>query len=667
MSSLDIQNADDDLPTNASDNVTIAQIIAARLDRRDFLKNSIAAGILSVLSPAASAFATTQTTDKTVADNISAGAESRFNFEEISHGVDETHHIAADHRADILLRWGDPLTEDAPPFDPFNQSPDAQAQQFGYNNDFLGFIPLPYGSNNARRGLLCVNHEFTTEELMFPGLNPGDKAQSRMQAEIEMAAHGGSIIEIARSDDGQWAPVASSPFNRRITTNGTPMNISGPAAGHDRLKTSVDPTGTRVLGTLNNCAGGITPWGTWLMAEENFNGYFSGQLNNGREQRNFERYGIPGGWKSWARYFDRFDIAKEPNEANRFGWMVEVDPLNPDSTPIKRTALGRFKHEGGETILNKDGRLVVYMGDDQRFDYIYRFVSRDAVDVDIRENNGEILDYGTLSVARFDADGTVEWINLVFGDGPLTAENDFQSQADVLIETRRAADLLGATKMDRPEDVQPNPVTGAVYVMLTNNKRRTDRQIDAANPRPENLYGHIIEMRPPDNDHTVQTYRWDILVRCGDPSNPDIKAVWNPNISKDGWFASPDNCEIDPFGRLWIASDQGKNWPTTGTADGIWGLDTEGPLRGTGKMLFRAPVGAELCGPCFTPDGETLFVSVQHPAADGVEHFKGFERQSTFNDPASRWPDFDAKMPPRPSVVAITRKDPKKIGDNTVG
>lgn len=658
-----------DAPVNVPAAPTLGEIISRRYGRREILQGALAVtAIGALLGPP---LATARRTE-------AGGAAAPFDFAEIAHGVDERHHVAPGYDADILIRWGDPLVPGAPAFDPMRQTPAAQERQFGYNNDYIAFISLPPGSNNPDSGLLCVNHEYTDEELMFPGLGGEQDAKevafagmTRELVEIEMAAHGASIVEVRRDAGGQWRVVPDSRYNRRISALSTEMRISGPAAGHARLKTKADPTGTRVIGMLNNCAGGVTPWGTYLSAEENVHGYFWAEPEGGDEpddlrghpeERNFRRYGIPGRWYAWGRFHDRFDVRKEPNEANRFGWIVEIDPLDPTSTPVKRTALGRFKHEGAETIVNRDGRVVLYSGDDERFEYVYKFVTDGRFDPQNRAANRDLLDSGTLFVARFNADGTLDWLPLRHGEGPLTAANGFTSQADILIEARRAADLLGATPMDRPEDVQPNPVTGKLYVMLTNNAARKPEQRDAANPRAHNAFGHIIEILPADGDHAAATAHWEILVRCGDPAKPDIGARWNPGTSPDGWFVSPDNCAVDAKGRLWVATDQGGAWPKSGTADGIWALATEGEQRGLGRMFFRAPVGAELCGPCFTPDGRTLFVSVQHPAADGAKDYAPFGRRSTFEDPATRWPDFDPGMPPRPAVVVITRRDGGVIG-----
>ncbi len=649
--------ASEDVPANRSNAPTFGDVVNRRFGRRDVLRGALGVAAMGAIAGSGLLGA---------GPRQALAASASYNFSEIAHGVDETHHVAPGYRAEVLIRWGDPVTADAPAFDPMNQTAEAQAKQFGYNNDYVGYIGLPYGSDNAERGLLCVNHEYTNEEVMFPGLGRQDgeadfAGMTRALVDIEMAAHGGSIVEIEKVE-GTWRLVRGGALNRRITASDTEMEISGPAAGHPLLQTSADASGTRVIGTLNNCAGGITPWGTYLMAEENFHGYFLGTAEGHPQQAALERYGVPGGWYAWGRHHDRFDVTKEPNEPNRFGWVVEVDPLDPAATPKKRSALGRFKHEGAESLVNADGRVVVYMGDDQRFDYLYKFVSAGRVTPGDRAANLDLLDEGTLYVARFNDDGSLDWLPLVQGEGPLTAENGFPDQATVLIHTRLAADALGATPMDRPEDVEPNPKSGKVYVMLTNNSKRQPDQIDAANPRAANSFGQIVEISPAEGDHAATRDRWEMLVLCGDPADPSVGARWNAATSENGWFASPDNCAVDHMGRLWVTTDQGSNWSKSGTADGVWALETEGELRGTGRMFFRVPIGAEMCGPVFTPDDTTLFVAVQHPATDGTKAYPGFERSSTFEDPATRWPDFQEGMPPRPSVVAITKADGGKIG-----
>lgn len=648
-----LAEAAEDEGSNATTNPTIGDLIAERLSRREMLTGLLAVSAVSAVLPSTSLRAQ------------SAGAEPTptFAFDEIAAGIDETHHVAAGYDADVLLRWGDKVLADAPPFDPAHHSGTAQARQFGYNNDFLGFIPLDGRSDH---GLLVVNHEYTNAELMFPGVAPSaGKAAllehaSAGQVETEMMAHGGSVIEIRRStegpDKGKWRVVEDSRYARRITAE-TEMRISGPAAGHELLRTNADPSGTSIRGMLNNCSGAVTPWGTWLTCEENFNGYFAGKEAAAQSSRAaaLKRYGIPAEWYAWAKFHDRFDMAKEPNEANRFGWVVEIDPLDPASVPVKRTALGRFKHEGAGNIVNRDGRFVVYQGDDERFEYVYRFVTKRAVNASDRASNKDILDEGTLSVARFNADGSGVWLALEDGKAPLTEANGFRSQAEVVIDARIAADLLGATRMDRPEDIDASPKSGKVYVMLTNNNKRKAAETDAANPRADNKYGHIIEITPDGGDHAAETFRWEILLQCGDPKVAAVGATFNPRTSENGWFGMPDNCAIDDLGRLWVATD-GNSAETTGRADGIWAVETGGELRGTAKMFFRCPVGAEMCGPAFTPDLETFFVAVQHPGEGDSAAV------STFDRPITRWPDFQEGMPPRPSVVAITRKGGGKIG-----
>ena len=630
---------EDDFSANLTDNRPFLEIAEARFGRREVLMGFLAAA-------ATGAFGGTLTSTAALA----AGDSSSFTFKALEQVIKEGHQVAEGYNAEVLIRWGDKVLADAPDFDPNNLSAEAQAKQFGYNCDFLAYMPLPLGTDNSEHGLIHSNHEYTDPQLMFA--NFSRDTQTAEQSRIEMMAHNGSVIEV-KKEGGKWRVVENSKYARRITMD-TEMRISGQAAAHDRMKTGYDPTGTRVFGTINNCAGGKTPWGTALMAEENFHGYFAGgDPENAPEARNYKRYGVKAkGRYPWYKTVARFDLGKEPNEPNRFGWIVEYDPYDPNSTPVKRTALGRFKHEGATSVVNKDGRLVLYLGDDQRFDYLYKFVTKGRYDPDNRAANRDLLDQGTLYVAKFD-EKTVTWLPLVFGDGPLTAENDFHSQGDLLIETRRAADLLGATPMDRPEDVEPNPVNGRVYVMLTNNSKRKEGQTDTVNPRHSNRYGQIVELVPPggagaDADHAADVFEWNMFLMAG---TKESGAVYHPDTQS--WISSPDNCAFDTLGRLWISTDQGSKQVKDNIPDGMYATDVEGPGRALLKLFYAVPRSAEMCGPEFTPDGKTLFVAVQHPAE---------EKGSTFETPSTRWPDFADGVPPRPSIVAITKDDGGLIG-----
>ena len=627
--------------------MTMSKIIDVRLSRRTALKMFFTAGLFSSGCGSVARLARAAGREK----------QSSLRFTEISAAIRENHAVAPGYSVDVVIRWGDRVVGDAPEFEPHRQSQFAQERQFGYNNDFVGYFPLPAGSSNSEHGLLCVNHEYTTSHLMFPG-SPKSIAVTREQADTELAAHGHTVVEIKKVRN-KWLVLKDSRYNRRITAHQSRMRISGPAAGDARLKTADDPTGTYVIGTVANCTGGRTPWGTVLFAEENFNGYFGGDPEKTPEARNYKRYGLTGQSRySWSKYYDRFDIEKTPNEPNRFGWMIEFDPYAPNSTPVKRTALGRFKHEGASTIVNKDRRIVVYTGDDEPFHYLYKFISHGRFDPSNRGSNRDLLDSGTLFVAKFNENGELTWLPLVWGSQPLTPENGFDSQADVLIETRRAADLLGATRMDRPEEVEPNPVNGRVYAAFTNNPARTLDQVDTANPRANNAHGHILELIPPggpgsDADHAALKFHWEVFLLAGNPKDPSHQAKCHASVTKHGWVSSPDNLAVDNRGRLWISTDQGSSQAKNGIADGIRATDVDGPGRGLTKLFFACPTGAEMCGPEFTPDNKTLFVAVQHP---------GENEGSTFENPSTRWPDFKPDMPPRPAVVAITKNDGGEIG-----
>jgi secreted PhoX family phosphatase len=625
------------------------EILAVRSSRRAFI-GGLAAFAASSLAPelagGARAAAPAQNT-------------SSLGFDSLPLKLSPQDAVAQAYQREVLIRWGDPVLPGVPAFDPVRQSAAAQARQFGFNNDYVAFLPLPRGSRNSDHGLLWVNHEYVTREIMFP--KHTREADLKLRSEIEKQAHGGSLVEIRR-DRGRWAVVPESTYARRITAE-TEIGISGPAAGHARMKTSYDPSGTRVRGMIANCSGGRTPWGTVLTAEENYQNYFAGagaaNLSDA-ERRNARRTQINDQY-GWGAVDSRFDLAKDTNEMNRFGWIVEIDPYDPARMPVKRTALGRFSHEAANSVVAPDGRVVVYLGDDAGVrigpngepltlgEYIYRFVTAGRYDAARPEANWGLLDSGELAVARF-SEHRLEWLPLVFGQGPLTPANDFHSQADVAIEARRAADLLGATPMDRPEDIESSPVNGRVYVMLTSGALRPEGKTNIANARAHDRHGHILELIPPraaggQLDHSAAVFDWNVFLYAGDEAS-------GATPQKETRLSMPDNCAFDPKGRLWIASDKGNaGQDDTGWPDGLYACDTDGAGRALLKLFYAAPYGSEVCGPEFTPDGTTLFLAIQHPGEG-----------SSFESPSTRWPDFAPGMPPRPSVIAITRTGGGAIG-----
>lgn len=600
-----------------------------------------------------------------------AASPSTLTFEELTRVTDRTDHWPRGYRRQILLRWGDPLFGDSPAFDTAKLDGAAAERQFGYNNDFTAFLPLPLGSTSSDHGLLVVNHEYAAPYLMFPGVTDEDYREKLTDAQIRAvaAATGMSVVEVKRNGD-EWATVIGGKYNRRIHL-GTEMRLSGPAAGDDRLKTSIDPTGTVVFGSISNCSGGVTPWGTVLSGEEGGMDVFAGDYTKLADQDLVERQG----WDEdendgygLGRIESRLNFENEPNEWLKFDWVVEIDPFDPEAKPVKRTALGRFTHEGAQVAVAPDGRVVLYMGDDDDFEYLYKFVTNRPWNPTDRAANRDLLDDGILYTARFDADGTMTWLPLVQGTGPLTPENGFHSQADVVLRTRMAADLLGATPMDAPEGFVPHPVTGKVYIAMTENEDRLpagegepNEQVNPANRRAPNPDGHLLEISPPGApaapDHAALNYTWDAFILCGDPKDPAADAMVHPETSENGWFTDPDNLSVDPSGRLWITTD---GPPDAGFNDALYAADTEGPGRALPRLFYLPPVGSEVCSPAFTPDGRTLFISVQHP---GELRLEDGEDATSMADAGTNWPDFVDGVPARPSLVVLTRDDNGVVGN----
>jgi len=565
-----------------------------------------------------------------------------------------------------VIRWGDPLFNDSPEFDLENQSAAAQARQFGYNNDYTDILPVP-GSKD-RRALLFTNHEYTNENIMFPATLAAAEARA-----IGRAGHGLSVVELERKNKNKpWNYVKGGPLNRRYLTD-TVYELTGPAAGTELVKTIDDPSGRKIKGTLGNCSGGTTPWGTILSGEENFNGYFVSAGTSDSDKR----YGITS--KPTARQWEldepRFDTRNGgyANETNRFGWIVEVDPFDPTSTPKKHSAMGRFKHEGANVIVAESGHVVAYMGDDERFDYLYKFVSKDtyrpgstAAD---RRHNMTLLSEGNLYVAKFTGnsplaeitgtgvlpsdgafDGSGEWLPLVV-DGASAVPG--MTVAEVLVYTRLAADKVGPTKMDRCEDVQPSLQSGKIYVACTNNSDRGKPGKEGAtevNPRTQNRDGHIVEITE-NGGQTSTKFNWTLLLVAGDPAKNGSTYFSGFPADKVSPISCPDNVAFDSVGNLWISTDGAPS--TIGYNDGLFKVTLEGPERGKVEQFLSVPRDAETCGPVIHDEERTVFVSVQHPGEEG-----------TFAAPHSYFPDYvpagatpkpGQVRAPRPSVVQVYR------------
>lgn len=542
-----------------------------------------------------------------------------------------------------IISWGDPISAGAPDFNFDAQSLDAQKQQAGYNCDYTTLMRDGSRGYRKNRGVLVFNNEYTNDELMFRGVS-GSADLSEDQLQIIMAAHGMTIVDVARRNKhSAWRYQQDGTRNRRIHA-WTEFAVDGPAAGAAALRTSADPWGSTVLGTLNNCAGGDTPWGTVLSGEENFNQYFD-STDAPDDDGALARYGITSSGRGWERVESRFSVATEPNEINRFGWIVEVDPQDPESTPVKHTAMGRFKHEGATVRIADNGHVVAYMGDDERFDYLYKFVSRDTYRPHSKRHNMRLLSNGDLYVAKFTgdgfedgvSDGRGEWLPLVVGN---TSRVPGFSVEQVLIHTRLAADAVGPTKMDRPEDVQPSPTTGRVYVALTNNTKRTPAQIDEPNPRANNKFGHVMELHERAGDATATRFTWKLVLIAGDPEDPTTYFS-GYDKSEVSPISCPDNVAFDADGNLWISTDGMPG--TLGACDGLFLMPVSGPEKGHVQQFLSVPVGAECCGPVVSLEINTILVAVQHPGeVDGA----------TPDNVVSTFP-YQGDGQPRPGVIHV--------------
>jgi secreted PhoX family phosphatase len=648
---------------NTSDNEYVGDVIAGALSRRSVMRAAAVVTVASAVGGAAVLGDAPAAEARPYPGGKADGARG-LRFTPVAPNTADQVTVPAGYAQDVVIRWGEPILRGAPAFDADKQTARAQAGQFGYNNDFLSLLPL---RGEPGRQVLVANHEYTDEVLMFRGYDAENP--TREQVEIAWAAHGLSVVVVQEEHrSGRLTPVTRHPLNRRLHTT-SEFELTGPAAGSDLVRTSADPEGRTVLGTLNNCAGGTTPWGTTLHGEENFNQYFA----YGSSATD-KRYGIGTGAseRKWERFDKRFDLRQEPNEAHRQGWVVELDPYDPDSTPRKRTALGRFKHEAAQPRLTADGRPVVYMGDDERFDYFYKFVSSKRMmkgsSRKAREHNLTLLDEGTLYVAKLtgdspaaeidgsgkrpvdgEFDGSGVWIPLATAgaDGAVSHVPGMSAE-EVFVFTRLAGDKVGATKMDRPEDVEPSPRTGRVYVALTNNSNRgkgTNPGADEANPRNLNKHGQVLELAEHWDDPASDGFAWRLFLVAGDPGDPATYYAGYPK-EKVSPISCPDNIAFDPHGNLWLSTDGN----ALGSHDGLFGVATHGERRGELKQFLTVPKGAETCGPII--QDRRVLVAVQHPGeVDGASVEK----------PASVWPDGPGRIV-RPAVVAVWRKDGRDIG-----
>jgi uncharacterized protein len=644
---------------NTSTETTFAEIASRQLSRRSLLRAAgslTAATTLPIYLGGCNPGQERNTTDQ--GDNSSAPPDG-LDFEPIAPVPDnfDAMSVPDRYRWTPILRWGDPLFDESPGFDPESPNAPAQELQFGYNNDFLAIIITNRG---GRAALLCCNHEFTNRGIMYPP--SASPAEEREVLKATMAAQGFSVVELERSATGQpWRYVRGAARNRRITAR-TPFQMTGPAAGSDLLKTVDDPSGRQVIGTFANCSGGTTPWGTILSGEENIHGYFVADSS----AVGSDRYGLRNrpsvyGWEAIDTRFDatKPDYASEPH---RFGYIIEIDPYDPKSTPLKHTALGRFKHEGANIRIDADGTVAAYMGDDEPFEYLYKFVARDKYrpgnSRSARRHNMRLLTAGDLYVARFS--GSQQPGNNNLGQGawiPLTQNGESAIPAmthdEVLVFTRMAADRARATPMDRCEDVQPSPQTGKVYVACTNNHDRGvdgEPDPDAANPRERNKNGHVIEITERDDRVGATSFAWDLFLVCGDADEAGTYfGGWQGPVAP---ISCPDNLAFDSVGNLWIATDGAPG--SISKADGLFRVPLEGSERGHLVQFLAVPQQAETCGPVIHDRDGSVFVCVQHPG----EHGSWNDQLSFFPDyvPANEKPLAGTWRGPRPSVVQVTRE-----------
>jgi uncharacterized protein len=718
--SLPAHAHDSDSTLNTSANSSFSTIVGRRISRRECLERGFFAAAFAAL-PGALASCGEDDAPSQAAEALTPAAPPALGFAAVPKGLDDFIRLPEGYTAVVLTALGDPIDDGTAEYR--NDGSDTDfARRIGDHGDALIYFPFPPGSNSSSEGLLVQNHEALTDVYLHasgPTNSPiNDKAATlpRPLAEVvkEQQAHGISLVKIGKGSDGRWSVDRAYGGNHRWHVN-SEFVISGPAAGSAQMITRLSPAGDRATGTLNNCGNGYTPWGTYLSGEENWAFYFrrgdDAAVDAVRDTR-LARQGIaannvdpvaataPFNYRAWDRadggtdLQTRFDCtaigadasADFRNEPNHFGYVVELDPYSPDQIAQKRTALGRAAHEGAWFGPVVEGEpLAVYMGDDSRNEYIYKYVSNalwSAADATLGLAGGDkYLDDGRLYVARFNDDGRGEWLLLAKENPALAA---FEDLADIVINSRLAADAAGATKMDRPEWGGVNPKNGEFYVSLTNNSTRgtTGPAVDAANPRTYeelkgetsqkgNPNGHILRLRETGSDVAATTFAWDVYL-FGAQSDADRTSVNLSALSNDNDFSSPDGLWFDARGVLWIQTDDGAYTDVTNcmmlaaipgeVGDGAE-LSVGGQRTFVGKAASAETVkrflvgvpGAEITGVDLTPDHKTLFVGIQHPGETGT--------LDTFQ---SNWPaasGADVSLPgavgnrPRTAMIAISRID----------
>jgi secreted PhoX family phosphatase len=646
---------DDSISDNPSGNPHFNDILDLASPNRRRLITATMGATLATAFQLRPAFAHSGTSKLTVP--VAPAPKIKMGFKSVNPHFADTLSVPPGYTAKPFFRWGDAISTKSAPFklDASNTAAE-QALQAGMHTDGMHFFPLPVGKEkfSSSRGILCVNHEYTDDGLLH---TTGFDDWSAEKVAKCQAAMGISVVEIEKVK-GEWRTNLKSRYNRRINAN-TVCDVRGPARGDARMNSKTDATGRSAKGTMSNCAHGLTPWGTYLTCEENFPAMFT--TNPIFINPSQARYGLTptGANYRWSEFDQRFDAGTNPNEFNHFGWVVEIDPFEPNSRPVKRTALGRFRHESATMSVAPDNRVVIYSGDDAAFEYIYKFVTAKAYNPTNRAANKHLLDEGTLYVARFNADGSGVWLPLVHGQNGLTAANGFNSQADVVIFARRAGDQVGATKMDRPEWIAVHPTTREVYCSLTNNSARGAKDqpgIDAANRRANNIMGSILRWREANQDPTSTTFEWDVFIEAGDSlaTEPTHKG----NINGDA-FGCPDGLWIDPNGLMWIQTDASTRVISSEPWIGLGNNQMLACDVSTGEVrrFLVGPTNCEITGMIMTPDCRTLFVGIQHPGETPSERSNPKEPRRFSN-----WPDYNPAGRPRSAVVVISKNDGGVIG-----